>query len=262
MQQNKPSIYGQCNYLGAPSAPNFAPVSPAPSPGPTFTAAEVFFIMQIQYPVELDILQLKNINQLPAGLAASLTGLRCDIAALAGVRVADVVIRGSTARNRTADGRDYAVAVANSVVACHSVNVTAAAAAPASRRLATSGLAPWADFNVSVGVRGTASAASAVAKAIAAAGTTSLPRTLAAWAKAWNLTAAEFIFAYGSPFHVPLAGVSRNSTFTAEPASSGLSSSQQLGLGLGIALPLAAAIALAVVLGQRAAPPRAPPGRK
>jgi hypothetical protein len=198
--------------------------------------------MSIQYPVDRAIQRA----EIPEGLAKSLTGLRCDIAALAGVRVADVVIRGSTARNRTADGRDYAVAVANSVVACQSAAaaVAAAAAAPASRRLATSGLAPWADFNVSVGVRGTASAASAVAKAIAAAGTTSLPRTLAAWAKAWNLTAAEFIFAYGSPFHVPLAGVSRNSTFTAEPSSSGLSSSQQLGLGLGIALPLAAGIAV------------------
>jgi len=192
-------------------------------------------------------------------LPATLTGLRCDTAAIAAVPLGAVRFTGG----RRATGGQSSTVVAAAIATANAATTCSPAAsarrlagsggdggAPHARGLATVDSAPWASVDVLVGVTSSAAGAATAAAAIAAAGAAAYPRTVGAWAPAWGLTPAAWVTDVGSPVAVVKSSITifNNATFSPAPASAPaaatLSTSQQLGLGLGITLTLAATIAL------------------
>ena len=194
-----------------------------------------------------------NVLSLPGSLAETLTGLRCDYASLAGLSLGAVRVPGGTQINTTSSSAATlatALAAANAATVCPPAS-RALLAAPAARDLASVATAPWASVAVSIGLGSTATAASQVAADVAAATAASFPRTTAAWAPVWGYDTATWVAAIGSPLALAsTVAVTNAASFSPVPAAAdtGLTTSQQLGLGLGIALPIAAILVVILVL--------------
>lgn len=193
-----------------------------------------------------------------SSLPATLTGLRCDTAALAGVPVQAVRFTGGRrASNAPSAVIVSAIATANAATSCAPASRVLLAHAAAQQSAHGSGRSlqaivaaePWATVDVLIGAATTASGAAIIAAAVSAAGAGAYPRTISAWAPTWGYTSAQWAASIGSPVAVDKASINitNSVSFSPAPASvNGLSTSQQLGLGLGITIPLALIVALII----------------
>jgi hypothetical protein len=200
-----------------------------------------------------------SVGSLVAALAATLAGMRCDYAAVAGVPLASVRLSGGVQLdpNATAAELASAIASANTAAACapavrRALEGEAAAAAAGGRALqgASAASAAWATIAVNVGAGTSQAGAATIAAALLAAPTTAFPRTTAAWAPFWGYTAQGWLAALGSPLTLIASSLTtlNAASFSPVPVPFVLSSSQQLGLGLGIGIPLGLIVAAAAIL--------------
>ena len=193
-----------------------------------------------------------DVLPLPASLAATLAGLRCDYATLVKVLLSAVRITGGLQINTTYSnqaGLVAAIAAGNAAAACPlpaSRALLPVTLPASSRRLQSVATAPWATIAVSIG--SSAAGALAVASAVRSAPATAFPLTTASWAPVWNFSVPVWTQVIGSP--VALDDASLSVAFASgAPSSSSLSSQQQLGLGLGIGLSLLLFVLLALYCG-------------
>lgn len=196
---------------------------------------------------------------LATSLAATLTGVRCDYAAVAGVSLAAVRIPSGTQLNANATAAELAAAIysANAATACPPASRRALeladAVAPGSRALQGGASAAWAVLAVNIGAGTTQGGAAALAAAVLAAPATAFPLTTASWAPFWGYSSQSWLSTIGSPLGLVASSVttlnaaSYSSAPTVSPVPFALSSTQQLGLGLGIGLPLGLFLAAAAI---------------
>jgi len=201
-----------------------------------------------------------SVGALAAALAATLAGMRCDYAAVAGVPLASVRLSGGVQLNPNATAAELASAIAsaNAAAACapavrRALEGEASEAAAAGGRAlqgAVAASAAWATIAVNVGAGTSQAGAAAIAAALLAAPATAFPRTTAAWAPFWGYTAQGWLAALGSPLALIASSLAtlNAASFSPVPVPFVYSSSQQLGLGLGIGIPLGLILAAAAIL--------------
>ena len=179
--------------------------------------------------------------------------MRCDYTTLTSQSLSAVTIPAGSQINTTSSSAGTlvaAIAWANAATTCSGPPARALlGAAPATKRaLALAATSPWAALTVNIAVS-SALAAANTALAVTGAGPVSFPYTIASWAPLWGYSSSSWVATFGSPLALASAVTSNSDAVTPPPSPvSGLTTSQQLGLGLGITLPLAAIILLVVLL--------------
>ena len=191
--------------------------------------------------------------ELAASLTATLTGMRCDYAALVNAPVSAVRLTGGVQLNENSSQAVLvdAIAAANAASSCTSARALQRGdgqppTAALRRELQSLASAPWATIYINLGAGSTAAGATVIAYKVLTAPATAFPLTLAAWAPLWGFpSATAWVSTVGSPLDVVASSVEffNAASYSPVPAPpSVLSGQQQLGLGVGIGVALAAII--------------------